>query len=80
MNTRMNGHRCKFVIDDTLTYSKSALSLHCFMVHRMSFDMKVFKLGIVKQARPVDLNREEDFYINHFKTKMWGLNRYVIVT
>ena len=79
MHVRMNGHRNKF--DSTsLEYEKSALSLHCFMKHKEQFDMKYFKLGIVKRVRPVLLDRVEDFQVNQFRTKIWGLNRYVIVT
>ena len=49
MHTRMNGHRNKFVIDDTLEFEKSALSMHCFLVHKNEFSMTYFKLGIVKK-------------------------------
>ena len=33
MNTRMNGHRSHFVIDNRLLFEKSALSMHCFLIH-----------------------------------------------
>ena len=33
MHVRMNGHRSKFRIDSSLTYEKSALSMHCFLAH-----------------------------------------------
>ena len=79
MHTRMNGHRNKFVIDDRLEYEKSALSMHCFLVHNNEFSMTYFKLGIVKKVRPVDLDREEDKFITRYRTKIWGLNRIVVV-
>ena len=79
MHTRMNGHRNKFVIDDTLEFEKSALSMHCFLVHKNEFSMTYFKLGIVKKVRPVDLDREEDKFITRYRTKIWGLNRIVVV-
>ena len=79
MHIRMNGHRSKFKIDNALTFEKSALSMHCFLAHKSEFSMKYFKLGIVKKVRPLDLDREEDKLINRFRTKIWGLNRIVVV-
>ena len=80
MNVRMNGHRDKFVIDGRLIYEKSALSIHCFMEHKLQFDMKYFKLGLVKKVRPVEMDREESFMIGDFRTNIFGLNRYVVRT
>ena len=80
MHIRMNNHRGKFIISGSLAYEKSALALHCFMKHRDKFDMKYFKLGLVTRARPVALDRVEDNHINKYRTRIWGLNRYVIVT
>ena len=54
--------------------------MHCHEKHGEKFDLKYFKLGIVKKARPVELNRQENFYINKFKTNIWGNNRYEVVT
>ena len=79
MHVRMNGHRSKFKIDSTLTYEKSALSMHCFLAHKSSFSMSFYKLGIVKKVKPVDLDREEARLIDKFRTKIWGLNRIVVV-
>ncbi len=76
---RMNGHRSSFKINDSLVYQKSALSMHCFLEHRSDFDLKHFKIGIVKRVRPVDLNREEEKRINRFRTKIWGLNRIDVI-
>jgi fructose-1,6-bisphosphatase len=78
MNTRMNGHRSKFVIDKRLLFEKSALSMHCFLVHKENFSMEYFKLGIVRKVRPVELDREESRLINKFRTNIWGLNRIVV--
>jgi len=79
MHIRMNGHRNKFKIDSLLTFEKSALSMHCFLEHKTEFNMKLFKLGIVKKVRPVDLDREESKLINRYRTNIWGLNRIVVV-
>ena len=67
------------MIDKKLSFEQSALSMHSFLVHKLSFDMKHFKLGIVKRVRPVDLDREEDNFINRFRTNIWGINRVVVV-
>ena len=79
MHIRMNGHRSKFVIDNQLLFEKSALSMHCFLEHKNDFSMKYFKLGIIKKVRPVELDREENFFINRFRTNIWGINRIVVV-
>ena len=76
---RMNGHRDKFKINSNLYFEKSALSMHCYLRHRSQFSMSFFKLGIVKKVRPVDLDREEDKIVSKFRTKIWGLNRIVVV-
>ena len=41
--------------------------------------MKHFKLGFVKKVRPMELDREEDMFINRFRTNIFGLNRIVVV-
>lgn len=79
MHVRMNGHRGKFKIDENLLFEQSALSMHCYLAHRSQFDMKHFKLGIVKKVRPMELDREEDMFINRFRTNIFGLNRIVVV-
>lgn len=75
---RMNGHRSHFKIDSSLTFEKSALSMHAFLCHRENFDMNIFKLGIVKKVSPNYLDREEDFFISRFRTNIFGLNRIVV--
>ena len=79
MNTRMNGHRSHFVIDKRLLFEKSALSMHCFLAHKSDFSMELFKLGIVKQTRAVELNREEERFIQKYRTNICGLNRIAVV-
>lgn len=79
MHIRMNGHRSKFIINSSLLFEKSALSMHCFLAHKEQFDMNLFKLGIVKRVRPVDLDREESKLINSYRTNIWGLNRISVV-
>ena len=79
MHIRMNGHRNKFATDNRLLFEKSALSMHCFLVHKSQFSMEYFKLGIVKKVRPLDLDREENKFINSYRTNISGLNRIVVV-
>ena len=79
MHIRMNGHRSKFVINGKLLFEHSALSMHCFLTHKQHFSMGHFKLGIVKQVRPIDLDREESNLINKYRTNVWGLNRISVV-
>ena len=79
MNSRMNGHRNKFVIDKRLLFEHSALSWHSLLEHRNNFSMDHFKLGIVKKCRPVDLDREEQKFISRFRTEIFGLNRIKVV-
>ena len=79
LHIRMNGHRNKFCIDSNLLFEKSALSMHCFLAHKSQFSLEFFKIGIVKKVRPADLNREEEFFINKFRTNVWGLNRIKVV-
>ena len=79
MHLRMNLHRDKFIIDDRLLFEKSALSMHCYLEHKKKFSMKHFKLGSVKKVRPTDLDREENNLIQKHRTKIWGLNRIVVV-
>ena len=51
-NTRMNGHRNKFVINLAKDNEKSALSLHCFKCHKTDFHMNIFPgpLAFCKKA------------------------------
>ena len=79
MHIRMNGHRNKFIIDSRLLFEKSALSMHCYLVHKENFSMEYFRLGIVKKVRPLELDREENRFINKYRTNIWGLNRIVVV-
>ena len=53
--------------------------MHCFLAHKSSFSMSFYKLGIVKKVKPLDLDREEARMIDKFMTKIWVLNRIVVV-
>ena len=75
---RLNGHRNKFNIDDRALYEHSALSMHCYDVHRDTFSFDCFKFGIVKKTKPSLLDREEARFCTKFRTNVWGLNRMEI--
>ena len=79
VNTRFNGHRGSFKIDDNKTYEKSALSEHCYDYHRDSFDLSYFKIGIVKTCSSANLDRAEDSMIIKYRTNIWGLNRMKVI-
>ena len=74
----MNGHRSHFKIDSSLSFEKSALSMHAFLCHKDFFSMNIYKLGVVKKVSPLNLDREEDFFIAKFRTNVFGLNRMVV--
>ena len=78
-NTRFNGHRSKFKIDDEKTDEKSTLSQHCFDCHNDVMTLSIFKVGIVKKCKPCELDREENRFISKFRTDIWGLNRINVI-
>ena len=71
---RMNGHRNKFDRNDN-NYEKSALAFHCHDIHPDIFCLDNFRIGLVRQMPPQNLDREEDILIHKYKTHIWGLNR-----
>ena len=75
---RANGHRGKF---NAKTYTKSALSLHIYKDHPEYTDRKLnnFSMGVIKSSRAADLDRVEDFYVEHLHAKL-SLNRYKVVS
>ena len=76
---RFNGHRDCFTIDDCASYTKSALSQHCFDVHPDQMDLSVFKLGIVLRCAAHELDREENRFVSKFRTNICGQNRIKII-
>lgn len=95
--TRINNHRACFPKKDdkdknrknahivnknkTIMHEKSALSMHCFLKHTSEFDLKFFKLGIVKSVPlALNLDREESRFCVKYRTNVWGLNRMDIRT
>ena len=77
-HNRVNGHRSKFAAEEEI-YKQSALSFHCQLEHPDKFELSIFKLGLIKQVIPRDLDREEDILIHRYRTHIWGLNRIEVV-
>ena len=76
LHIRVNGHRSKF---NDNHYQESALSMHMMETHANAWNINHFKFGVVKQVKPVDLNREEERFIDKFKTNLFGLNRINVI-
>ena len=70
---RTNGHRNCFNNGDV---TKSALSMHAMDKHPENMSLENFEIAIVKQVPPRSLKREEFRYIDKYRTKSLGLNRY----
>ena len=83
---RLNGHRSCFKIEPSLAsqaapYEKSAFSIHVNAEHFLDFSNKLsnFDFGIIKQVRPIALDRAEDFFVWKTKSDIGGLNRHKVV-
>ena len=78
VNTRFNGHRHHF---NELDYKKSALAYHIHDKHYTHFKQKLknFKLGVVKECTPQNLDRAENYYVNLTEADIRGLNRYKVM-
>ena len=79
VNVRFNGHRNKFKADAIKSYTKSALSQHCFDGHPDSLSLKNFKVGFVKRCSAMQLEREEHRLSSMFRTDILGINRIKVV-
>ena len=73
---RANGHRANF---NTKSYKKSALSFHIYRDHPEHVDKKLsnYKVGIIKSCSASNLDRTEDYYVEHLKANL-SLNRYKV--
>jgi hypothetical protein len=87
-NRRATGHRACFSLmqdkNDKLNrekYKLSALSYHIYDKHNKYFEdgLKNFKMGIIKQTSPHNLEKLEDLYIRNTKADICGLNRYKVM-
>ena len=54
----------------------SALSMHARSIHGELFNLNNFKISLIKKWSPQKIRREEFKYIDRFKTRTFGINRY----
>ena len=75
---RANGHRGQF---NRVDYKKSALSYHMFNDHPLYVNKKLsnYSLGVIKSTTPGNLDRLEDYYVEHLDAKL-SLNRYKVTS
>ena len=70
---RTNTHRRCFSEDK---WEDSALSMHARTKHEELFDLQNFKITLVKKCSPQTIRREEFKFIDKYRTKIRGINRY----
>ena len=75
---RSNGHRACF---NARNYEKSALSLHIYKDHPQHITKKLsnYSMGIVKSVSAANLDRAEDYHVEHFNADL-SLNRYKVTS
>ena len=71
---RTNTHRRCFT--DATKWEDSALSMHARSKHAEVFDLTNFKITLVKKCSPQRIRREEFKYIDKYRTRTRGINRY----
>ena len=74
VHKRTNTHRGCF--NDPSKWEDSALSVHARKIHGDVFDLKNFKITLVKKCSPQRIRRDEFKYIDKYRTKTFGINRY----
>ena len=70
---RTSGHRGCFTDEK---WDKSALSMHARDTHPNNFNLDIFSVAIVKKVSPQQIRREEFRFIDKYRTRLFGLNRY----
>ena len=73
--SRANGHRGRF---NWGNFKKSALSHHMYPEH-INKKLSIYSLGIIKSSSPSDIDRLEEYYVEHLDAKL-SLNRYKVVS
>ena len=74
VHERTNTHRVCF--NDVNKWENSALSMHARSIHGENFQLSNFKISLIKKCSPQRIRREEFKYIDKFKTRTRGINRY----
>ena len=75
---RTNTHRGCFDMEGA--WEDSALSMHAKSCHPDNFSLKNFKISLVQQCTPQTIRRNEFKFIDKYKTRVRGLNRYKNLT
>ena len=70
---RTNTHRGCFT---DAKWESSALSMHARNLHGDSFSLNNFRISLIKKCSPQRIRREEFKFIDKFKTRTRGINRY----
>ena len=70
---RTNTHRRCFSEEK---WEDSALSMHSRTVHENHFSLSDFKITLVKKCSPQNIRRTEFKYIDKYRTRTRGINRY----
>ena len=70
---RTNHHRSCF---NEEKWEESALSMHSKTVHAERFSLANFKISLIKKVSPQRIRREEFKYIDKYRTRTRGINRY----
>ena len=75
---RANGHRACF---KATRYEKSALSYHIYHDHPQHIFEKLsnYSVGVIKAVSPENLDRAEDYHIEHLNADL-SLNRYKVTS
>ena len=71
---RTNTHRRCF--NEETKWEDSALSMHSHTKHLQQFNLSDFKITLVKKCSPQRIRREEFKYIDKYRTRTRGINRY----
>ena len=61
---------------DVNKWENSALSMHARSIHGENFNLSNFKISLIKKCSPQRIRREEYKYIDKYKTRTRGINRY----
>jgi hypothetical protein len=70
---RTNTHRSCFSEEK---WEDSALSMHSRTAHGENFNLTDFKITLIKKCSPQVIRRDEFKYIDKYRTKIKGINRY----
>ena len=64
-----------------MNYQKSALSYHIYNDHPQHISKKLsnYSMGIIKSVSADNLDRAEDYYVEHYDAKL-SLNRYKVTS